>query len=276
MNNIVESRRIQYTTSKFAKETFLYLQEAGFSKSIKKHTNKRKYLSSFLFMIIIDGNGEFYYQNQRLFMKKGDCAFIDCRKPFSHTSDNWKIAWVHFDGSNIKEIYQKYIDRNGRNVFNPRDFSRYYNLINEIYNIAESDDYLRDMEINNKLYELLLVLMKETIYSDKNNKRNKYDIQKIKEHLDEVYTSNITLDELSSLFFINKFYLTRVFKDNYGTTINNYILEKKITKAKELLRFSNFSIEEIGIRCGINDPNYFSRLFKKVEGITPKEYQKMW
>ncbi len=242
MNNIVESRRIQYTASKFAKETFLYLQETGFLKSIKDHTNKRKYLSSFLFMIVIDGNGQFYYQNQRFIMKKGDCAFIDCRKPFSHTSDNWKIAWVHFDGSNIKEIYQKYIDRNGRNVFNPRDFSRYYNLINEIYNIAESDDYLRDMEINNILYELLLVLMKETVYADKNNKRNKYDIQKIKEYIDEVYTSNITLDELSDLFFINKFYLTRVFKDNYGITINNYILEKKITKAKVLLRFSDFSI----------------------------------
>ena len=276
MNNIVESRRIQYTASKYAKETFLYLQEAGFSKSIKKHTNNRKYLSSFLFMIVLEGNGEFYYQNQELTMKKGDCAIIDCRKPFSHTSDNWEIAWVHFDGSNIKEIYQKYIDRNGRNIFISEDFSKYYYIINDIYSIAKSDDYLRDMAINNKLYELLFALMKETIYADKNKKRNKYDIQKIKEYLDEVFTDSISLDELSNKFFINKYYLTRVFKDNYGTTINNYILEKKITKAKELLRFSDYSIEEIGRRCGINDPNYFSRLFKKIEGITPKEYQRMW
>ena len=77
-------------------------------------------------------------------------------------------------------------------------------------------------------------------------------------------------------YYINKFYLTRLFKNTYGTTINNYILEKRITKAKELLRFSNLNIEDISKECGINDNNYFSRLFKQIEGISPKEYKKMW
>ena len=274
MNNVVESRRIQYTASKFSKESLLFLQEVGFSQTIEKHTNTRKNLSSYLFMMVIEGSGFFDYGKLHSSMKKGDCLFIDCRKPFSHTSDNWNIAWVHFDGTSVKKIYQKYLDRNGKNIFRSQFFFDYYNLICEIYSSADSNNYLRDMSINNKLYELLYLLMKETVYYDKKN--TKYDINKIKEYIDERYIQNITLDHLSQVFFINKFYLTRVFKEKYETTINNYIISKRITKAKELLRFSDQSIEEIGEKCGISDPNYFSRVFKKVEGITPKQYREMW
>ena len=94
--------------------------------------------------------------------------------------------------------------------------------------------------------------------------------------LDDNYLNNITLNELSNVFHINKYYLTRLFKSTYGITINNYIANKKITKAKELLRYSDLSIENIAKECGINDSNYFSRLFKQVEGISPKEFRKSW
>ncbi|MBQ1349455.1 MAG: helix-turn-helix transcriptional regulator, partial [Ruminococcus sp.] len=62
----------------------------------------------------------------------------------------------------------------------------------------------------------------------------------------------------------------------YGITINAYISRKKITAAKQLLRFSDKSIEQIGFEIGISDTNYFTRLFKKIEGITPGEYRKWW
>ena len=86
----------------------------------------------------------------------------------------------------------------------------------------------------------------------------------------------ITLDSLSVAFYIDKFYLSKIFKDAYGTTINSYILAKRITQAKRLLRFTDMSVDEIGSRVGMNDANYFSRAFKKIEGISPSEYRKAW
>ena len=130
------------------------------------------------------------------------------------------------------------------------------------------------MEIYNKITSLLTEIMKETIYSDDSKK--KYNLENIRKYLDENYTKQITLDDISNMFYINKFYLTRAFKEKYGTTINNYLLNKRMMKAKELLRYSYDSIEEISKNCGINDQNYFSRLFKKIEGMTPNEYKKIW
>lgn len=273
MNNIVESKRIQYTAGKFGKQSLIYLQEAGYSKTIKKHTSYRTYMDSYLFFIVVEGTGILNYKNETYSLKKNDCVFIDCKNEYSHTSDNWKIAWVHFNGQNVDDIFNKYLERDGKYVFNSLN-NEYQSLIEEIYNTANNDGYIKDMIIYNLLVNLLKNIMSETIYDDNSNR--KYDLDNIRKYIDDNYLNNITLDELSSYFYINKFYLTRAFKEKYGSTINNYIYEKRITKSKELLRFTDSSIEDIAISCGIRDPNYFSRVFKKIEGISPKEYRKMW
>ena len=78
------------------------------------------------------------------------------------------------------------------------------------------------------------------------------------------------------MFYINKFYLTRIFKEKFGVTLNNYLLQIRITHAKQLLRFTDKTVETIGVECGMGSVHYFSRMFKKIEGISPSEYRKIW
>ena len=84
------------------------------------------------------------------------------------------------------------------------------------------------------------------------------------------------LDELAEKHYINKYYLTKIFKETYGSTISNYLIAMRITKAKQLLRFTDMTVDEIGSTVGMSDANYFSRMFRKVEGISPREYRKQW
>ena len=106
--------------------------------------------------------------------------------------------------------------------------------------------------------------------------RKRLELAAVKEYLDEHYTERITLDDLAERFFINKFYLSKIFRETYGTTINNYLISKRITRAKQLLRFTDMTVDEIGVAVGMTDANYFSRMFRKVEGISPREYRKQW
>ena len=71
-------------------------------------------------------------------------------------------------------------------------------------------------------------------------------------------------------------YLTRVFKEQFGLSVTSYLVQLRITQAKRLLRFSDASMEAVAQECGLHDANYFSRLFKKIEGITPGEYRRRW
>lgn len=276
---LVSSDRIIYTPSDFAKNSLVYLQEAGRLKAQKPHTNKRSGLDSFLFFIVTSGSGELIYDGTSFRIEPGSCVFIDCKRPYSHrTSDDlWQLEWVHFNSITMQNIYDKYISRGGDHVFPAYDTAEYTDIIDDILRIAGSDDYIRDMRINEKLCSLLTIIMSGSWNPDKKNQIKKRDeIIIVKGWIDEHYMEKISLEELSKQFFIDKFYLSRIFKEHYGTTLSNYISNKRITQAKQMLRFSGYNIETIAEKVGISDPNYFTRLFKKIEGITPGEYRKTW
>ena len=142
---------------------------------------------------------------------------------------------------------------------------------------AGSDDHIRDMRLNEQLTSLLTCLMEESWHPDfQQTHGKKKDLMEIRSYLDENYTKKITLDQLSERYFINKYYLTRIFREQFGVSINNYILEKRITHAKQLLRFTDQTVEEIGEACGMGALYYYSRMFKKIEGVSPSEYRKLW
>ncbi|MCR4586765.1 MAG: helix-turn-helix transcriptional regulator, partial [Lachnospiraceae bacterium] len=86
----------------------------------------------------------------------------------------------------------------------------------------------------------------------------------------------ISLDDLSAAFYISKYHLCREFKKKYGESITDYIRNKRITKAKELLRFSDLHIGDIAGEIGVPDTNYFIKQFKIAENMTPSEYRNKW
>lgn len=278
--DLVKSNRIIYTPSPFAKTNLIHLQETGQLQAQQPHTSKRSHLSSYLFFIVLQGSGTLEYDGVDYLLKPEDCVFIDCRKSYFHRSsgDLWTLKWAHFYGPNLSGIYEKYTERGGRSVFHPQKPEAFRDLLDELYTIAASTDYIRDMRIFEKLTRLLTLIMEESWHPENNARGStkKQNLQAVKDYLDQHYDEKISLDNLASLFFINKFYLTRIFKEQFGVSVNSYVLQIRVTHAKQMLRFSDMSIEEIGIKCGIEDANYFSRMFKKVEGISPGEYRKMW
>ena len=102
------------------------------------------------------------------------------------------------------------------------------------------------------------------------------EISAVRLYIDEHYAEKLTLESVAGYFFIDKSYLARLFKSQYGITLTTYLQQVRITHAKRLLRFTEKSVEEIGLECGIVELHYFSRVFKKLEGISPSEYLKLW
>ena len=277
--DLVESRRIIYTPSDFAKTSLLHLQEIGSLQAQKPHISRRENLISYLFFIVSSGTGALVYNGQRHVLASGDCVFIDCSRSYSHeTSDDlWGLKWIHFYGSNLNSIYAKYLERGGQPCFHPGNLHGFDQLWNDLYQIASSSDYIRDMRIYEKLSSLLTLLMEKSWHKNSSQvSSTKQNLIAVQEYLDENYSKKITLEELADKFFINKFYLTRVFKQQFGLSVNNYLLQIRITHAKYLLRFTLQSVESIGLECGMGELYYFSRTLKKVEGISPSEYRRMW
>ncbi len=275
----VTSERLLYTASEFAKNNLLYLQEIGRLKALKTHTSKRQNLSSFLFFYVRSGSGILDYQGKEYAVKEGDCAFINCQNLYSHrTSENlWSLEWIHFNGDMVLPVYMKYLDRGGQPVFRPDNPEKAQKIWDAINNVAHSSDYIRDIRINESLTSLMTFLMEFSWNPDADRESSgSKSVYAIKEYLDSHYKEKITLDMLSEYFLKNKYTLSRNFKEQFGTSIINYLLMTRITHAKQLLRFTDMTVEEIGAGCGISPLYYFSRIFKQIEGISPLEYRLQW
>ena len=275
----VSSSRILYTPSTFARTSLLHLQEVGSLQAIHPHTSTRTDLVSFLCFVVLSGKGKLKYEGVNYELGAGDCVFIDCRKAYSHSTSNnlWSLQWCHFYAPSLPAVYEEYKERGGRPVFHPDDLTPFRLLLTDLYNLASSSDYIRDMQINEKLGSLLTLLMEQSGHPESVTvSRKRMELVEIKNYLDEQFTEKIMLEELAEKFFINKFYLSKIFKETYGTTVNNYLISKRITRAKQLLRFTDMTVDEVGVAVGMGDANYFSRMFRKVEGISPREYRKQW
>lgn len=87
------------------------------------------------------------------------------------------------------------------------------------------------------------------------------------------HQKDIRLKDVAEIVSISPQYFSKIFKDELGVNFIDYLTSIRMNEAKTMLREGQLSIKEICYKIGYNDPNYFSRLFKKVEGISPTEFQ---
>jgi YesN/AraC family two-component response regulator len=95
----------------------------------------------------------------------------------------------------------------------------------------------------------------------------------IERYVSENFCNEITLEELAHRFFICKEHISRSFKKQYGMNLFDYISMLRIEKAKVLMLETLCSIEEIAVKAGFSNGNYFSKAFRRQTGISPSEYR---
>ncbi|MCL6611679.1 MAG: helix-turn-helix domain-containing protein [Peptococcaceae bacterium] len=99
-------------------------------------------------------------------------------------------------------------------------------------------------------------------------------VARAKQYINENYARDISLDDLARHVFLSPFYLSRVFSEEAGVSITDYLKKVRMNKAQSLLIGTDKPIAEIALAVGYKDPNYFSRVFKSITGKAPHQYRK--
>ncbi|MBP3873882.1 MAG: response regulator [Lachnospiraceae bacterium] len=92
-------------------------------------------------------------------------------------------------------------------------------------------------------------------------------------YIQENFRNELSLDDVSKEVNVSPYYFSKLFKEEVGENFIDYLTSLRINNAKELLRRPPLSVREAGMQSGYPDPNYFSRIFKKQTGMTPREYR---
>ncbi len=140
--------------------------------------------------------------------------------------------------------------------------------ISEIYIFDDVQSTYRWLK---KKFEELYAIMEQYETPKYNNIANE-----IIKYIDHHYSETINLDILEKQLNFNKYYLCRMFKEETGDNITDYINNKRILKAKELLKDEDSKISFVAKLVGYNDATYFNRVFKSIVGISPSNYKKQF
>ena len=145
---------------------------------------------------------------------------------------------------------------------------------NNIMRIAMDDNSQKDIMADFALKELLIRLMQTQARGmvEKNIAKNKSRIGFAVDYIRKNLHQKLSIENIAKLAYLSKSNFFRMFKDELGTSPNEFILQERISRAKELLKSKN-SIKETAYQTGFSDTNYFTRVFKQLVGVTPKNYQ---
>lgn len=256
----------------------LFITDIGYYPKAKFHYRERPHgADQHILIYCLEGSGEVIIKKNKHGIEAGDFFVVPMKTAHTYSANEftpWTIYWIHFKGN----ISSSLIDLLNKRINGYKGFIKYneqsISLFNEMYNQLERG-YGKDSLIyaNMCLYHFLSAVIYNYRFdpNDKFSHKDAIDnaIDFISSHISEM----LTLEKMAASVNLSPSHFSYSFKKKTGFSPIEYFNHLKVQKACQYLLFTDLRIREIAEELGIDDPYYFSRMFTKVMGISPKNYK---
>lgn len=227
--------------------------------------------NSYLILYTKNGCGSLQTADSQFTLKEETLLFLDCRQPFSlaATGNSWNFEAYFCTGSLLAAFYQKQPG-----------------ILYDLSNTAEICRYFQMLESNNKnpLYrnpvldiKCITNLFSDLVLIEEANQQPKKNVSPyllyMKKCFDYSYANHYSLASFEEELQISKYRLCREFATIFGISPLQYLNQRRLDAAKDLLRTTNIPIHEVSTSVGFENTNHFINLFKRETGITPNVYR---
>lgn len=228
------------------------------------------------------GSGTILIYGQKYNIPEKSSFFIPAHVPHEYypNTDIWDIRWFVPCGKGLRALY-KHINlkfgiyplsdaRNLDSLLNSMRSELMYNDINgNLFASAHINEFILEFAVQSGL------LHREISYPEQNMNPYSRHMRIIKDYIDSHYMQPISMDELCALEGLTPQHICRIFKQCVRMRPSEYILDVRISHAKEMLLHTSHSISEIAYWCGFENNNYFWKKFRDITGYAPGEYRKL-
>lgn len=252
----------------------MYLTDVGFFPKAANHFRERaEGIEEYIFLYCTEGEGIVEMEGKKypLGEREAVCIPAGCsHRYYADKQDPWSILWVHFKGEDA--AYFPLEERRVVRFTSENASNRMLFLFQLLFRVLEANYTLGNFIYISQVLELILG---ETYHREKHNstlEQNKH-VTSVIRYLYGHLEQNLTLEQLSAEFGLSKSYLHAIFQKYTGRAPMDFFQRLKITEACKLLRSTDLYIYEVAQRLGYRDQYYFSRIFHKAVGISPRQYR---
>lgn len=235
---------------------------------------------SYIIHYVHSGCGVFSINEETYYLQAGQGFLIPPGKVVYYCADEfapWTYSWFGFRGLHAKSLLQRSHLSTEHPIFQignneeTRALSSFETYHDELMEIRK--ERMRDVLGLSILYRLMAELIQHSPEASAQSKpsvsKEAYVRQAI-EFIENNYSQRISVMEIARSVGLDRTYLSGLFKDQFGSSLQNFLLEYRINRAAELLKNKELSISDISRSVGYNDPFLFSKMFKKVTGLSPR------
>ncbi|MDR1673476.1 MAG: AraC family transcriptional regulator [Bacteroidales bacterium] len=259
----------------------LYVTHIGYYPQARYHFRERTGgTNENILIYCADGAGWIEYKDEKHVLKKHSVFILPANETHAYGADNrnpWSIYWIHFRGENVA-AFSSIIARPV--VLPESDNSRFgdrLRLFEEMYRNLEMGYSTENLEFVSFCLQYFLASVKYlSQYRITKNVEEADSVQKsilfMKEHLE----LPVTLKDIAASVGYSISHFGAMFTQKTSYSPMEYLNQLKIQRACSYLQFSDLQLKEIAFRLGFYDPFHFSKTFKQVMEITPREYRKRY
>lgn len=230
-------------------------------------------------LYIVSGKGHFYFHGEDRVVYAGRMVLIQPRQEQRYEyfgEDKPEVYWVHFTGSDVKNILRSYNIPMDDPVFYSGAFSTYSYLFKEM--IHELQNCKTGYEDLLAMYLRQIFLLVQRTRQEERPTVSTYiqeEMEFARRYFNEHYNEPISIQEYAESRNMSVCYFQRNFKQIVKHTPMQYLLTIRVNNAASLLETTDYSMAEIAAIVGYEDPLYFSRLFRKIKGVSPRDYRNL-
>ena len=254
----------------------LTVTRAGYFPRAKGQYVERDSIEEYILIYCLDGAGWYRTAGQFGAITAGQAFFVLPGEAHAYGADDtqpWIIQWAHFNGEHSPHFLALAGVTEGQQVLSVGRRLNLINLFNELLSALERGYSLYYL-INAAalLRQILSNIALLHTYSPPPDAKT-LNTEKIISYMMDHLSESRRLDDFADEAFMSRSHFSRKFHEKTGYAPYDYFIRLKIQKACELLETSDLSISQISHRLGYQDPYYFSRIFKKIMNVAPKQYR---
>lgn len=233
----------------------------------------------FLIHYILKGKGKYYHNNKEYHLHKGQ-GFLICPDEITYYqadfNDPWTYSWVGFNGIKAETYLKKALLTADNPIFTYEKDDSIAVCLNEMIE-AQKFQKGRELRLLGYLHLFLSLLVEEAPDNrslDYSINRKELYLKKTIQYIERNFSRKVTINEIAAYIGLDRSYLGSIFKQLLNTSLQDFLVNFRMEKSCELMRNENLSIGDIARSVGYEDPLLFTKMFRKVKGMPPREFRK--